>query len=383
MKKTYDVIVVGAGGMGSAALWQLARRGATVLGIDRYDIPNHMGSSHGISRIIRMPYYEHPAYVPLIQRAYELWSEIEALSGERLLVRTGSIDGGLEDGTLFQGALASAELHGLSHEVLNGAEVNARFPAYRLPSAAKAVLQPDGGLLASEAAIAAHVSAAQAAGAEVHAREQVIGWSPVGDLIEVETNRGRYRSRRLVITTGAWIDELICPLAGLAVAERQVLAWLQPDDPRLFQPERFPVFNLEVDEGRYYGLPIFTVPGFKFGRYHHLAEYTTADLLDREVRLEDEDLLRTFASRYFPSGNGPIMSMRVCAFTNTPDEHFLIDFHPEHPQVVFASPCSGHGYKFCSVIGEILADLALTGHSRNDISFLRFDRATLQHLPKM
>src|SRR3954463_13148524 len=175
---TFDVIVVGVGGMGSAAAWHLARRGRRVLGIERYDIPHAMGSSHGVSRIIRLPYYEDPAYVPLLRRAYELWREIETATGEKLLIITGSIDASREDEGLFQGALASALLHKLPHEVLSGAQVNSRFPGYRLPASHRAIFQAQGGLIASERAIVAHVRAAQIEGAEVHARERVLRWEP-------------------------------------------------------------------------------------------------------------------------------------------------------------------------------------------------------------
>src|SRR5579862_8275678 len=160
----YDVIVVGVGGMGSAALWQLSQRGKRALGLERFDIPHAMGSSHGVTRIIRLPYHEHPTYVPLLRRAYELWRDIEARAGEKLLTLTGSIDGGPEDGPVFQGALASARLHDLPHEVLTAAAINARFPGYRLPAQVRAVFQPEGGFVASERAIVAHVRAALAAG---------------------------------------------------------------------------------------------------------------------------------------------------------------------------------------------------------------------------
>ena len=374
----YDVIVVGVGGMGSAACWQLARRGQRVLGLERFDIPNAMGSSHGISRIIRLPYYEHPAYVPLLLRAYELWDEIERASGQTLLVTTGSIDGGIEDDPLFQGALTSARLHALPHAVLTGTEVNARFPGYRLEAAARAVFQPRGGLLASERAIVAHVMAAQAEGATIHARERVLAWEAAGDGVVVRTDRGEYRAGRLVLTAGAWMADLLPELRGVAVPERQVLAWLQPHRPELFSPARFPVFNLQVPEGRYYGFPVYEVPGFKFGRYHHRMEATTADAMRRDVDAEDEALLRHFGTRYFPDGCGPTMALRTCMFTNTPDEHFIVDHHPAHEQVVVASPCSGHGYKFCSVIGEIVADLATgNGNTRHDIAFLRMQRTAL------
>jgi len=382
---SYDVIVVGVGGMGSATAFQLARRGQRVLGLERFDIPHSMGSSHGISRIIRLPYYEHSDYVPLLKRAFVLWREIETLSGQELLVITGSIDAGREDGELFGGALASARLHGLPHEVLTGAEVNARYPGYNLPSTLRAVFQPQGGLLASERAIVAHVNAAMSFGAEIHARERVLGWDahPGGEGVVVTTDRGRYEAGRLILTAGAWIGELAPIVRRLAIAERQVLAWLHPKRPEWFTRDRFPVFNIDVEEGRYYGFPIYEVPGFKFGRYHHRGENCAPDLLRREADQADEALLRQFADRYFPQGNGPTMALRACMFTNTPDEHFIIDHHPAHKQVVVASPCSGHGYKFCSVIGEILADLATgDGSTEHDIGFLRLARPALSAAPQ-
>lgn len=377
---TYDAIVVGIGGMGSSIAWHLASRGQRVLGLERFDIPHIMGSSHGVNRIIRLPYYENSKYVPLLRRAYALWRDIEARTGETLLTVTGSIDAGPEKGALFQGALASALEHGLAHEVLTSRELSARFPAYRLPLETHAVYQPDGGFIASERAIVAYVGAAQSAGAEIHAREAVLGWEarPGGEGVIVTTDRGRYEAARLILSAGAWMGELAPALKKRLAPERQVLAWLQPLEPALFQPDVFPVFNLDVEEGRYYGFPVFQVPGFKFGRYHHRGEVTAADDVRRDVDTEDERLLRDFAARYFPAGNGPVMALRTCIFTNTPDEHFILDRHPEHPQVVLVSPCSGHGFKFCSVIGEIAADLASgDGTTKHDIDFLRLARAAL------
>ena len=314
----FDVIVVGGGGMGSAAAWQLAKRGQRVLVLERYDVPHAYGSSHGISRIIRLPYYENPAYVPLLRRAYALWREAEAASGRELLVTTGSVDASPEWDPLFQGALTSAREHDLEHEVLTGAEVNGRFPGYNLPERQRAVFQPVGGLVASERAVVAHTELAQARGAVVHAREQVLGWEAAGggDGVTVTTVRGRYEASRLVLTAGAWMDELVPLLAGRAVAERQVLAWLQPHRPELFMPDRFPVFNLQVEEGRYYGLPIYDVPGFKFGRYHHQGEVGRPEgLLLHEPDAADERLLRAFGERYFPAGAGPVVALRACMFT--------------------------------------------------------------------
>lgn len=372
--QTFDAIVLGIGGMGSAAACHLARRGKRVLGLERYDIPNAMGSSHGVTRIIRLAYYEHPSYVPLLRRAYELWRELERGVGEQLLYVTGSIDGGPPDSACFAGSLRSCEIHDLPHAVLTGGEVNRRFPGYNLPSNLMALHQPKGGFLLSERCIVAHVVAAQALGAEIHAREQVLAWEPRGDGVRVETERGVYDAGRLVITAGPWAGTLVPSLARLAVPERQVLAWLQPLEPELFRVERFPVFNLQVDEGRYYGLPVFGVPGFKFGRYHHLEETTAADGVDRECHPRDEAILREFAARYFPRGNGPTMALKTCMFTNSPDEHFILDLLPDNPRVIVAAGFSGHGYKFCSVVGEILADLAERGTTTHDIGLFGLAR---------
>ncbi len=368
----YEAIVVGVGGMGSAALHHLARRGKRVLGLERFDVPNELGSSHGVTRIIRLAYYEHVDYVPLLRRAYELWRELEGVAGEQLLHVTGSIDAGPPGQLVFAGSLRSCEEHGLPHEVLDAGEVSRRFPAYRLDPAALAILQPDGGFLLPERCIVAHVAGAQANGAEVRARERVLGWEPVEEGVRVRTDRGEYEAERLVLTAGAWMSEL----AGLPVlAERQVLAWFQPLRPALFTPERFPVFNLQLDEDdRYYGFPVFGIPGFKLGRYHHLRETGPADALDREPRPDDEQVLRAFTERCFPDAAGPVLTLKTCLFENSPDEHFILDRLPGAPQVVVGGGFSGHGFKFCSVVGEILADLAVDGETRHEIGFLRLDR---------
>ena len=372
----YDAIVVGVGGMGSAASYYLARRGKRVLGLERFGLPHSMGSSHGHTRIIRLAYYEHPSYVLLLKRAYELWREIQKTAGERLLYTTGSVDSGPEDSWVFKGSWESCRLHDLPHEVLTGSELHRRYPGYRLPDDHLALVQPEGGFLAPEKCIVSYVTAAQAHGAEIHARERVLEWEPLEGGVRVRTDRGVYEADKLVVTAGAWDGELVDVLEGLAVPERQVLAWLQPTRPERFRPENFPVFNLLVDEGRFYGFPVHGVPGFKFGKYHHLEEVVDPETLDRETHDYDEQLLRDFAERYFPDGCGPTMDLQTCMFTNTPDNHFVIDVHPDYEQVSFASPCSGHGYKFASVIGEIMADLADTGITRHDIGLFRLDRLT-------
>ena len=370
----YDAIVVGVGAMGSAACYHLARRGLRTLGLERFDIPHAMGSSHGITRIIRLAYYEHPSYVPLLLRAFELWDELEEESGRRLLEATGTLDASGPDEVVFVESLASCRRFDLEHEVLTSAELTARYPGYRLPPGHMALFQPRGGFLLPERCISAHVAGALAAGADVRARERVLGWEPDGDGVRVTTERGVYEGGRLVLVPGAWIASLVPALAGLAQPERQVLGWFAPLDPALFAPARFPVFNLLVPEGRYYGFPQYDVPGFKIGLYHHLEEQVDPDDFWREAGPADEAPLRLATERYFPAANGPTMALRTCMFTNTPDEHFILDTLPDAPQVIVASPCSGHGFKFAPVIGEILADLAQTGDTRHDIGWLRLDR---------
>jgi sarcosine oxidase len=371
----YDAIVIGLGGMGSASAYHLARRGRRVLGLEQFDLLHELGSSHGLTRIIRLAYHEHPSYVPLLRRAYELWHDLEADAGERLLVTTGSLEGGPEDGTTFRGALEAAEVHDLPHEVLDAREMRRRYPAYAgFDDPTRVVYQPDGGFLLAERTILAHVRGALACGAELRFREPVLGWEPVGDGARVLTAEGSHEADRLVICAGAWARSLVPSLERLAVPERQVLAWLQPTDADLFMPERFPVFLIDVEEGNYYGFPVHDVPGFKFGRYHHLAEPMDPADVDRSVRPDDEAVLRSFAERYFPDGAGPTVMLKACIFTNSPDEHFLLDTLPDAPQVAVFAGESGHGYKFASVVAEILADLAIDGRTGHDIGLFRLAR---------
>jgi sarcosine oxidase len=372
----HDAIVIGLGGMGSATAFHLARRGLRVLGLEQFDLLHERGSSHGLTRIIRLAYHEDPGYVPLLRRSYELWHDLERRAGEQLLTYTGSIQGGPEDGDLFRGSMEAARIHDLSHEVLSGAELRRRYPAFSgFSDAARFVLQPDGGFLAAERCVLAHVQQARRHGADLRFREPVQRWQATEQGgVTVTTARGTYEADRLLICAGSWASRLVPELDELAVPERQVVGWLQPTRPELFTPERFPVFYVEVDDGGYYGFPEHDVPGFKFARYHHLGERVDPDTVDRAPNAADEALLRSFAERYFPDGAGPTVMLKVCLFTNSPDEHFIIDRHPDHPQVVVAAGFSGHGFKFCSVVGEVMADLAQHGQTRHQIDLFRLGR---------
>jgi len=362
--------------MGSASAYHLAKRGHRVLGLEQFEPLHEQGSSHGLTRIIRLAYHEHPSYVPLLRRAYELWHELERTAGEPLLITTGSLEGGPEDGATFRGALEAAELHGLAHEVLGTDALRGRFPAFAgLDPSTRVVWQPDGGFLLAERTMAAHQAAAVAAGAELRFGEEARAWSPTAEGgVRVTTVRGDVEADRLVICGGAWMRSLVPALAELAKPERQVLAWLTPTKPELFTPDRFPVFLIDVPEGSYYGFPTHQGHGLKLGWYHHFREPIDPADPDRSTRAADEAALRAFAERYLPDGAGPTEMLKACIFTNTPDEHFVVDRLPDAPQVSIASACSGHGYKFASVIGEIMADLAIRGETAHDIGLFRLDR---------
>lgn len=373
----YDVIVAGVGGMGSATAAELVARGATVLGLDRAGIPNASGSSHGVNRIIRLAYLEDPRYVPLLRRAFQRWRALEQQLGETILVTTGSVDAGLPDSTTVSGSLESCQVHDLEHELLDAVELNRRYPGYRLPADYAAVYQPDGGFVLSERAIAGYASVALQNGADLHGHEAITSWRPDGTRVVVETASAQYRARSLVITAGAWVAGMLPSLADIAVPERQVLLWSRTMRPERYAVGSFPVFNLEVPEGRYYGFPEFGIPGFKIGRYHHREERVDPDAWDRDrLEPEDEQVLRTAVHAYFPDADGPTLTLKTCMFTNTPDEHFIIDRLPDAPQVVVVSPCSGHGFKFASVIGEVAADLALDGATSHDLDLFKLDRFT-------
>jgi len=357
----YDAIVIGIGGMGSAAAWHLASRGRRVLGLEQFTIPHELGSSHGLTRIIRLAYSEHPSYVPLLRRAYELWRAMEQRAGEPLLVITGGVDVGPEASGTIEGSLRSCLEHGLPHELLDAAEIERRFPGFRPPRDLVAVYQPEGGIVLPERSMVVHAAAARELGAEIHEGERVTEWRPEGGGVRVRTEAGEYAADRLVITAGPWASRCVPELARLAIPERQVLIWTQPLRPERFAVGAFPIFNLEAEEGRFYGFPVYGVPGLKLGKYHHLGQQTDPDRVDREFHPEDEAVLRAGIRRYLPDADGETLLMKTCLFTNSPDEHFILDLYPEWPQVSMAAGFSGHGFKFAPVIGEVMADLAMEG----------------------
>ena len=361
--------------MGSAAAYHLARRGLSVVAIEQFQPGHDRGSSHGLSRIIRLAYFEHPSYVPLLRRAFDLWRELESTSGERLLHVTGGMDIGRPGSRVFEGSLASCAEHDLPHEVLSAAQVNARFPGYRLPDEYQAVFQPDGGFLEPEKCITTHTRLAAGHGATVLTGQEVASWNREAGGVVVRLGGGDpLRARQAVFTAGAWMPALLPPLAPLLRPERQVVAWFDISDAPSFSPGRFPVFVLTTDVGIFYGFPQHGVPGFKIGKYHHRAEPVDPDRIVRTVDAHDESVLRECVEAFFPGANGAMRQASTCIFTNTPDEHFIIDRLPDIPEALVVSACSGHGFKFCSVIGEIVADLVAEGGTQPDLTLFELSR---------
>ena len=376
MTPSFDAIIIGLGAMGSAAACELAGRGARVLGMDRLAPPHALGSTHGESRIIREAYFADPRSVPLVRRAYERWAALEREAGRALSVRTGGLMIGPEEGHVVAGAAASARLHGLPHEMLSAAAVRARFPAYDPPNEHVALLEPRAGLLFPEACVEACLALARRRGAELRLEERAVAWEGGDDGVTVRTERGRYRAARLVLAAGPWMPELLSSLLPLAV-ERQMFHWFAPAEPNeraALAPERCPIALWEYRPG---GM-VATFPdlgsGVKFC-IHHEGELTSPEAVRRTVSAEEDARARSLLARLMPGAAGPVAGHRVCLYTNTPDGHFVLDWHPAHPgRVLLVSPCSGHGFKFASALGEVAARMALGEDAGFDLGLFRADR---------
>ncbi len=368
----WDAIVIGLGGMGSAAVRHLAARGLRVLGFDALHPPHDRGSSHGATRVIRQAYFEHPAYVPLLLRAYELWRDLERATGESLLLLPGGLMMGAPDSEVVVGSRRSAGEHGLRHEMLDTADIRRRFPIFRIPDGTVALFEPEAGLVFCERAVAAHLRDAAIHGADLRCGEPVANWRSSGAGVEVTTGAGRYQAGALVVTPGPWAPSLLCDLNLPFQVERQVLWWFEPPGGvDAFLPSRFPVYIWQRDrEVTPYGFPAVDGPhgGVKIAFYRSPhSEICTPESAERDVRAGEETEIREILRDFLPALNGPRRNATTCLYTLTPDLNFVVDQHPEHPNVVIAAGFSGHGFKFCSVMGEVLADLVSSGTSRFDL----------------
>ncbi|MDB4876817.1 MAG: dependent oxidoreductase [Gemmatimonadetes bacterium] len=357
--KTYDVIVAGLGVHGSAAADSLAQRGLRVLGLDRYSPPHTTGSSHGGSRIIREAYFEDGAYVPLVRRAYELWHDLEQRSGETLLIPTGGMTIGPPHGALVRGARQSAVAHGVPYEELSSHEAAARFPDFRLNDDMVGIFERRAGVLLPEMCVSALLSQARTRGATIQLGEALLAWEATPGGVEVRTTQGRYAAQTLVLAAGAWLPDLLGGLQLGLWVERQVMHWFDSVRPAAAgqgAPMHNPVTIWEYEPERMF----YTLPDMGQGTkaaFHHDGERGAADAIRREVSDEEIHAVEAIVARHVPGLQPHSIRSATCLYTNTPDQHFLIDAHPDHPNVVIASACSGHGFKFAPAVGEIVGNL--------------------------
>jgi sarcosine oxidase len=373
-----DVAVIGLGAMGAAALYELAARGQRVIGIDRFEPGHARGSSHGESRLIRLAYSEDPAYVPLVRLAYRNWRRLEALTGETVLTVTGIVEAGRPGSPMVAASLASAVEHGLAHEILSPRQVTARFPAFDLPDDWDCVFQPDAGFLEPEKAIGLYLKAASGLGAVTRTLTKVINVQPKGDHVVIRLEDGELiEAGTAVIAAGPWMGELAPVLAPHLRLTRQVLVWFEPSRPELVAPDRFPVFMLETADDVVYGVPDFRGTGVKAASHNPCGDLASADAARPDADAADIERVHKVLRALIPAAAGRPLASETCLYTRSPDEHFIIGLHPDAPRIVLASPCSGHGFKFASLIGEILADLAIIGVTDKAIGLFAPERLTL------
>jgi sarcosine oxidase len=371
---SYDAIVLGAGGVGSAAMHQLARRGLRVLGIDRFAPPHDRGSSHGQTRIIRQAYFEHADYVPLLLESYRLWEELERQTGRQLLLNTGLVEIGPSDGVVVPGVLEAAGRHGLAIETLTPAASQERWPALYVPDDMVAVFEPKAGALRVEQCVRAHLVAAQEAGADLRVGVEVLGWAFEGDSASIDTTAGRFSAARLIVTAGAWAGRLLADLDLKLEVRRKAMLWYPESDPTTRADAGFPCFLYELPNGVFYGMPSIDGSGVKVAEHSGGEPVDDPLHVDRSLRERDLEPVEAFLRTHLPTVLPACRDHAICLYTMSPDEHFIVDRHPQHPHVVFAAGLSGHGFKFAPALGTALADLGLNGTTPLPIGFLSLER---------
>jgi monomeric sarcosine oxidase len=366
---TYDAIVLGTGAIGSAALWRLAVRGHRVLGLDQFSPPHDQGSAHGQTRMIRQAYFEHPDYVPLVLEGYRLWRELEQVLGTSLYRETGVLQAGPPDGTVVRGVLTTAAEHDLPVEVLSPAEVQQRWPGFRLSEELVGVFEQRAGYLDVEGCVSGCLEAARRSGAETRSGVVVHGWTSGADVV-VHTSQGDFRTAKLVVAAGPWAASLLHD-AGLSLQVlRKVMCWFGADAAELRESAGFPSFVFDLPEGVFYGFPAFDDAGLKAAQHTGGQPYAAPDQVDRTVHASDWEPVERVLRAHIPAAGGR-RAAKTCLYTMSCDGHFLVDRLAADPRIAFAAGLSGHGFKFATVLGEALADLAIEGSSRLPIGFLQ------------
>lgn len=390
MSARYDLAVVGLGIMGAAALYECARRGLRVCGVERFDVPHSHGSSHGGSRVTRKAYFEDPRYVPLLEESWAAWRALEQRSAESLLIAAGGLHFGPADSPDLQAVHDAARSHGLAHELVDAATLLRRFPQLQLAQGDLALLERDAGVLLPERCVSAYAAAALDEGAQIHARTRLLRMVLDGPAVtlEVQTPSGLHRieARQVLLALGPWWPEAPLPCPIPVTVTRQVQLWLRPEDPAAFRPERFPVFMRYAGQGEatplVYGLPEATFPGVKLA-VHAPGDPTRADTLDRELRAADLEPVLAFVRRHLPTVTADVLGARACLYTMSPDGHFGLGRHPLDARVLCALGFSGHGFKLAPAVGRILAELATDTAAVPDLFALeRFGSKALAPSPE-
>ena len=380
--KYFDVIVLGVGSMGAAACYYLAKSGMRVLGLEQFTIPNELSSHTGQSRLIRKAYYEHPAYVPLLQRAYENWRHLESITGEHVYYETGLLYAGMPAHPVMQGVHLSASTYGINLESISELEMKVDYAPFHIPVSYEKILEPAAGFIRPGKAIELYANKASDHNAVILSNLKVAGWNKTADGFRVYTADQKFYAPKLVITGGAWSGELLPTLSPSLSVTRQTMAWMEVHHPSEFLLNKFPCWMIaeEGTPGIFYGFPILNPDkmegpvGFKLA-HHFKGEITTPGTINRKSSKEDETRLVKVMNAYFPGAYKRTQEIKVCMYTNTPDENFIIDYLPGYEkEVVVATGFSGHGFKFASVVGEIISDLSIKGYTTLPIYFLKADR---------
>ncbi|MEM9621189.1 MAG: N-methyl-L-tryptophan oxidase [Pseudomonadota bacterium] len=376
---TFDVIVLGTGGIGSATLLQCAQRGVRCLGLDQFAMAHARGSSHGDTRAIRKAYFEHPDYVPLLQRAYTLWHQLDeqrqANQQTALYHASGVLSMGSPGGEIIQGIRLAAAQHNLPLEEIDETSISQHFPGIQAQAGHQALLEPDGGYLMVEAAITHQIEAAVELGAEYLSGVTVNRWHCSGSTVTVETSAGKFQAHRLIVTAGAWAAQLMPELAPHLRVVRKHLHWFAPREEQLTR--QLPVFFFELDNAMVYGFPQIDDQGVKIANHAGGEQVADPMHLAPDVDPFDQALIKDVVTHHLPAVSLQATRHAVCMYTRSPDDHFIVDQHPEHSQLVFTAGLSGHGYKFAPVLGEVLTQLALDGATHLPIDFLRTSRFNL------
>ncbi|HEY5824366.1 MAG TPA: N-methyl-L-tryptophan oxidase [Cyclobacteriaceae bacterium] len=380
-QSNYDVIVLGVGSMGSSACYHLAKRGFKVLGLEQFDIPHELGSHAGQSRIIRKAYGEGSDYVPLLERAYQNWKTLESETGSQVYYKTGLAYFGAPEDPFLKTVKNSSVKYKIPLDHFTAEECDRKYPQFKLPQNFQRMEEPDAGFITPERSILLYVEQAILKGAVIRTKEKVIDWKRERGSVTVTTNRGTYKAKKLVITVGPWAGKMIPALASKLTITRQAIAWVKPKKWEQFTLGKFPCWILQNKEYDFYGFPILPVGtfggplGMKLALHFPGADTTDPDAVNRNTKESDEKVLIDFLNQFIPDGYENTLVMKTCLYTNSPDKDFIIDYLSGFDKdVVLATGFSGHGFKFVSVVGEILADLAMNGSTSLPIGFLNAKR---------